>query len=301
MIAYYQGDKKMLLKPQITQQELELIKELIEKNPSWGRTKLSIELCKIWNWCHHDGSPKDISCRDMLRGLDTKGLIRLPKKIKNTGLKKGSKNHIQLVLGNREEVLADIVDILPVRAIPVIRKSFEASEFKFLLSQYHYLGFKTSVGENIKYMVYDRYERLLCLLLFGSSAWSCAPRDVFIGWDAKTRRDNLIYTTNNTRFLILPWVKVKHLASHILSLVCARIASDWELKYGHRLYLIETFVQKDRFAGTCYKAANWVYVGETTGRSRNDRYNNLKVPIKDIYLYPLKKNFREVLCNVASS
>lgn len=298
MLIYCQGDKKMQSKPQITQCQIELIKELIEKNPSWGRTKLSVKLCKIWGWCYHDGSPKDISCRDMLRSLDAKGLIKLPKKIKNTGLKKGSKNHIQLILNNRDEVLADIVDILPVKITQVKEKSFEASQFKFLVSQYHYLGFRTTVGENIKYMVYDKYERLLCCLLFGSSAWSCAKRDAFIGWDAKARRQNLIYTTNNVRFLILPWVKVSHLASHILSLVCARIASDWQLKYGHTLYLIETFVQKNLFAGTCYKAANWVYVGSTTGRSRNDRYNNLKVPIKDIYLYPLKKNFREVLCRL---
>jgi hypothetical protein len=232
----------------------------------------------------------------MLRDLDLKGLIKLPKKIKNTGLKPGSKNHIQLVFSNRDEVFSDIVDILPVRAVPIKEKSLQAGEFKFLISQYHYLGFRVSVGENIKYMVYDRYERLLCCLLFGSSAWSCAPRDAFIGWDAKSRRDNLIYTTNNMRFLILPWVKVPHLASHILSLISHRIASDWESKYGHTLYLLETFVQRNLFSGTCYKAANWIYVGKTKGRSRNDRKHKLEVSIKDIYLYPLKKNFRKVLC-----
>jgi hypothetical protein len=154
-----------------------------------------------------------------------------------------------------------------------------------------------SVGENLKYMVYSAQGQLLACLLFGSSAWSCASRDAFIGWNAKSRRANLIYTTNNTRFLILPWVKVEHLASHILGLICKRIASDWQTKYGHELYLLETFVEKSRFRGTCYKAANWVCVGQTKGRSRNDRYNKLKVPIKDIYLYPLSKNFREVLCS----
>ena len=156
-----------------------------------------------------------------------------------------------------------------------------------------------TVGENLKYMVYSAQDQLLACLLFGSSAWSCAPRDNFIGWDAKSRKLNLIYTTNNTRFLILPWVKIEHLASHVLGLVCKRIASDWQAKYGHRIYLLETFVEKSRFRGTCYKAANWTCVGQTTGRSRNDRYNKLKVPIKDIYLYPLSKNFEEVLCNAS--
>jgi hypothetical protein len=285
------------LKPQITQSEIELIQELIEKHPSWGRTRLSIELCNLWGWHHQDGCPKEIACRDLLRKLDFKGLIKLPQKIKNTGLKPKSKNHIQLILHDTTEVLANIKDILPV-CIEVIKKpASKGHTFKSLIDQYHYLGFDMSVGENLKYMVYSAQGQLLACLLFGSSAWSCASRDAFIGWNAKSRRANLIYTTNNTRFLILPWVKVEHLASHILGLICKRIASDWQTKYGHELYLLETFVEKSRFRGTCYKAANWVCVGQTKGRSRNDRYNKLKVPIKDIYLYPLSKNFREVLCS----
>ena len=285
------------LKPQITQSEIELIQELIEKHPSWGRTRLSIELCNLWGWHHQDGCPKEIACRDLLRKLDFKGLIKLPQKIKNTGLKPKSKNHIQLILHDTTEVLANIKDILPV-CIEVIKKpASKGHTFKSLIDQYHYLGFDMSVGENLKYMVYSAQGQLLACLLFGSSAWSCASRDAFIGWNAKSRRANLIYTTNNTRFLILHWVKVEHLASHILGLICKRIASDWQTKYGHELYLLETFVEKSRFRGTCYKAANWVCVGQTKGRSRNDRYNKLKVPIKDIYLYPLSKNFRDVLCS----
>lgn len=169
-----------------------------------------------------------------------------------------------------------------------------------MIAQYHYLSFDVTVGENIKYMVYSRQGQLLACLLFGSSAWTCAPRDQFIGWDNPTRKANLIYTTNNTRFLILPWVKIPHLASHILGLICHFIVLDWQKKYGHPVHLLETFVEKDRFKGTCYKAANWTYVGETTGRSRNDRYNQLRVPVKDIYLHPLGKDFREVLCHAAT-
>jgi hypothetical protein len=291
----------MLFKPEITQSEIELIQKLITNNPSWGRTKLSVELCNIWGWHHHDGHPKEIACRDLLRKLDFKGLIKLPQKIKNTGLKPGSKNRIQLILHDTTEVLANIKDILPVKTEVVKERTSCGYTFKSLIDQYHYLGFDMSVGENLKYMVYNRQNQLLACLLFGSSAWSCASRDNFIGWDVKSRRANLIYTTNNMRFLILPWVKVPHLASHILSLVCRRIASDWKTKYGHPVYLLETFVQKNLFKGTCYKAANWICVGSTTGRSRNDRYNKLKVPVKDVYLYPLAKNFREVLGNAPFS
>ena len=167
--------------------------------------------------------------------------------------------------------------------------------FKCFLSAYHYLGFNGTVGENLKYLVYDKNDRPLACLLFGACAWKCAQRDSFIGWDYATRGKNLSLVTNNTRFLILPWVKIEHLASHILAKVARRISSDWTAKYGHPVCILETFVECGRFKGTCYKSANWIYVGKTKGRGRNDVYNTLKVPIKDIYLYPLTKRFKEVL------
>jgi hypothetical protein len=287
----------MIIKPQITQTEIELIQTLISANPTWGRTQLSLELCHIWDWRHPDGQPKEVSCRDLLRRLDAKGLIALPPRLTNAFLKPGHKKRIQFMLHDTTEIANDIRDILPVRLEIVQDGTFQGQEFKSLLEQYHYLGFDRTVGENLKYLVYSRQGKLLACLLFGSAAWACAPRDRFIGWNALSRRNHLIYTTDNTRFLILPWVKVPHLASHILGLIVRRIASDWQTKYGHALTLLETFVEKDRFKGTCYKAANWIYVGETTGRSRNDRYSNLQVPIKAIYLYPLDKHFREVLTN----
>jgi hypothetical protein len=146
----------------------------------------------------------------------------------------------------------------------------------------------------MKYLVFDREQNPLACLLFGSAAWKCAPRDDFIGWDAETRRANLHLVTNNMRFLVLPWVRVPHLASHILGKVAKRISSDWMEKYGHPIYLLETFVERDCFQGTCYRAAGWIRIGPTTGRSRNG-HPGLKVPTKDIYLYPLTKRFREVL------
>jgi len=291
----------LIIKPQITQSEIDFIQKLISENPSWGRTKLSIELCNLWDWRYHDGRPKDISCRDLLRKLAAKGVITLPEKIGNAGLKAGRKTQLQLMLHDTTEISCSIKEILPIQVEVVKEYSPRGREFKSLIEQYHYLGFDLTIGENLKYLIYSRNGQLLACLLFGSSAWSCAPRDNFITWNASTRRVNLIYTTNNTRFLILPWVKVPHLASHILGLIGRRIALDWQQKYGHPVHLLETFVEKDRFKGTCYKATNWIYVGETTGRSRNDRYSTLRVPIKDIYLHPLHQNFREVLNRVSTS
>jgi Domain of unknown function (DUF4338) len=291
----------MMIKPRITPVEIELIQNLISSNPTWSRTRLSNGLCRIWDWRHPDGHPKEISCRDLLRQLDAKGLIVLPTCKQQPVFKPGHKNHIQLMLHDIADISSDIRDILPVRLEMVHEGTFQIQEFKSLIAQYHYLGFDRNVGENLKYMAYDRQGKSLACLLFGSAAWACAPRDQFIGWNAASRRNHLIYTTNNTRFLILPWVKVPHLASHILGLIVRRIAADWQRKYGHPLYLLETFVEKERFKGTCYKAANWIYVGETTGRSRNDRYSNLQVPIKEIYLYPLCKHFRGVLSDAALS
>lgn len=293
-------EKRNFTKPNITEKEIALINRLIAENPSWGRSKLSRELCRIWNWCGAGGQLKDISCRDLLRNLDAKGLIKLPPRIHSGGRKPGSRDKVQAVSHNTTPVACPIKELLPLK-VEVIKKSGPLlKEFKSLLVQYHYLGFNMTVGENMKYLVYSRDYVLLACLLFGSSAWSCAPRDRFIGWDADTRKKKLHLTTNNTRFLILPWVNVPHLASHILGLISRRVASDWQEKYGHRVYLLETFVEKGRFKGTCYKAANWIHVGETTGRSRNDRYNKLSVPVKDIYLYPLHKNFREVLTHDAT-
>jgi len=143
--------------------------------------------------------------------------------------------------------------------------------------------------------VFDKKRIPLGCLLFGSAAWKTQPRDLFIGWDARTRKRNLHLITNNHRFLILPWINVKYLASHVLGKIVKRISDDWMKKYEHPIYMLETFVQKGRFKGSSYKAANWFLVGETKGRSRNDRYSTMKVPIKDIYLYPVSKNYKKEL------
>jgi hypothetical protein len=168
-------------------------------------------------------------------------------------------------------------------------------EFKSYVAQYHYLGYDRNIGENIKYFVRDRHGRIVACLAFGSAAWKCEGRDTFIGWSSDKRREKLRYMTNNSRYLILPWVKSPHLASHILSLVCRQISNDWLAKYGHPLYALETFVECERFKGTCYKAANWLHVGKTTGRGRDSKSMEALLPIKDVFVYPLNKNFRELL------
>jgi len=293
-------NKQIFSRPTITEVEIAFINEFIAKNPTWGRTRLSKELCLIWNWCDHNGNPKDISCRDMLRKLDAKERICLPK-AKFITRQPGSRDRIELQIHDTSDITCSIKDVMPVRIEIVKPRTPQDNEFKSLIEQYHYLGLDRTISESIKYMVYSRQGQLVACLLFGSSAWSCAPRDTFIGWSPTARQKSLIYTTNNIRFLILPWVRITHLASHILGRVCRRISTDWQEKYGHPVYLLETFVEQNRFKGTCYKAANWINVGETTGRGRNDRYTSLHVPIKDIYLFPLSTTFREVLCHATLS
>jgi hypothetical protein len=170
------------------------------------------------------------------------------------------------------------------------------NEMAAALSQFHYLGFGGTVGENLQYMVRSGSGRLLACMVFGSAAWKCQDRDRFIGWTVAQRKAHLPAVTNNTRFLILPWVQVPHLASWALGAVLRRLSRDWQTKYGHAISMVETFVQQDRFRATSYRAANWIHVGQTTGRTRQDRFYSLQTPIKDVYVYPLQRNFRQHLC-----
>jgi hypothetical protein len=273
----------------ITEEHIQTIRQLIAGNPSWSRRRLSRELCRLWNWYSPVGQLKDMACRDLLLKLEQQGQIVLPRRKSEAFVRGGNISIIQ-VAHETKVIAGRLKDLLPlqVEVVEVGHPSWRL--FKCLLFRYHYLGFSGTVGENMKYLIFDNNRRPLACLLFGSAAWSCAARDDFIGWDRDSRINHLHLLTNNTRFLILPWVRVPHLASHILSIVTRRIGGDWQHKYGHGLLLLETFVETDRFRGTCYKAANWRYVGLTRGRSRNDRYSRLKVPLKAVYLYPLAKS-----------
>jgi hypothetical protein len=273
----------------ITEYHIQTVRQLIADNPSWSRSRLSRELCQIWNWRSPAGQMKDMACRDLLLKLEQQDQIVLPRR-KSEAHVRGGNISISEVRHDTTVIACKLKDLLPLRAEAIEPGHPSWSLFKYLLYRYHYLGLNVTVGENMKYLIFDKERRPLACLLFGSAAWSCAVRDDFIGWDKDTRINHLCFLTNNTRFLILPWVRVPHLASHILSIIIRRVQGDWQNKYGHGLFLLETFVEIDRFRGTCYKAANWRYAGLTRGRSRNDRYNRLHVPVKAVYLYPLAKS-----------
>jgi hypothetical protein len=174
----------------------------------------------------------------------------------------------------------------------------QAARFNAYLARYHYLPYRSTVGENLAYLVQDRHGRDLACALFGAAAWKTQPRDAFIGWTADERQTHLSGVVNNSRFLILPWVRVPELASHILGRVARRVASDWQAHYGHPVVLLETFVERERFRGSCYRAANWLHVGQTQGRTRQDRQHQLQAPVKDVFVYPLQRNFRQQLRHV---
>jgi len=279
----------------MTPERIEQIRILIHENPGWNRTKLSRELCRLWDWIGENGVAKDISCRDVLRALDASGKIALPKAMHNTRAG-GSADRVALMLHDMTPIENPLPELTPL-ALEIVTGKHEVMEFKSYIQQFHYLGYDRSIGENMKYFVHDRRGRRLACLMFGSAAWSCEQRDSFIGWDRDTRKKTLRFATNNSRFLIFPWVASRYLASHILSLVCRRISSDWVEKYGHPLFLLETFVELDRFRGTSYKAANWKRIGITAGMGRNSKSLTVgELPLKYIYVYPLHKRFREKLC-----
>lgn len=274
--------------------DVERIRRLLAENPSWHRTRLSKELCECWDWRAADGSVKDMACRDLLLRLERHGLIELPARQRRST--NAFRNRCPADVAHATDAIpGPLSRLLPVRIVPVGRAGDEAALWRCLLARYHYLGLRNMAGANVKYLVTSAAGRPLGCFLFASAAWKSAPRDAFIGWDAPTRERNLCLVANNTRFLILPWVRVPHLASHALSLACRRLSADWQAKYGSPIVLLETFVDRARFRGTCYRAANWRLVGQTKGRTRADRNHTIKAPIKDIYLYPLAKHFRRRL------
>lgn len=273
--------------------ELELIRQFQAAHPDWHRTRLSRELAAAWDWRRPDGQLKDMACRSLLRKLAARGYLVLPVA---AGVPHNQRRGPVRAVGHATDpVVGPLRALQPVTVAPVGAGSADAALARWLLARYHYLGFRTTVGEHLLYLARDGQGRPLGCLLFGSAAWQVRARDEFIGWSAAARRAHLGEVTNNTRFLILPWVRVPHLASHLLGRTVRRLGRDWQARHGHGLALVETFVEQTRFAGTCYRAANWQCLGPTTGRSRQDRQHTLAVPVKDVYVYVLARRFREVL------
>lgn len=289
----------------VTCADLDQIHRMLNTPGRWTRRRLSRELCERWNWRTPLGQLKDIACRSLLRKLDQRGMIRLPQPFhRSMGGRRirrlatdpvGWFGDPPMPATDAPPRVTQLAHLQPIQIQLVFPGTPEAFQFDRLLATYHYLGFRTSVGENLKYLLRDSSGRTVACALFGAAAWACAPRDVFIGWDATTRARNLGCIANNMRFLILPWIRVPHLASHLLARIAQRIHADWQAKYGHSIALLETFVDRSRFRGTCYRAANWIGLGQTKGRTRQDRDQTIRVPVKDVYVYPLHKNFRHAL------
>ncbi len=280
---------------EITPADICLLREFIHTHSHLSRWKLSRQLCEAWQWKQPNGALRDQVCRSLLLALHRCGEIELP-----AIRRRPSRNYIAdrerpepLVPDNRP-VSGSISQLRSQIGIHQVRRTPEEALFNSLVEQYHYLGYQQPVGEHVKYLVTAAGQAIACFA-FSSAPRHLAPRDRFIGWDAETRRRNIRLIAYNTRFLILPWVAAPHLASHLLARVAARIAGDWERMYAHPVWLLETFVDPARFRGTCYRAANWIPVGLTTGRGKDDLTHKPNRPVKEILVHPLHRRFRDLL------
>jgi hypothetical protein len=274
--------------------ELERLRQWIGANPHWSRWRLSRELATRWDWRNGAGVLKDMAARTLLVKLEQRGLIELPtrRQVPTNRMRCGAQ---PAMVEPPEPIVGPLADLQPLSVEEVSGQAAHRSWIRGALGQFHYLGFGGAVGQNLQYLVRDGRHRPVACAVFGAAAWKCQERDRFIGWSAEQRQKNLARVANNSRFLILPWVKVAHLGSWILGQVARQLARDWQVKYGHPVVLLETFVERERFRGTVYRAANWQRVGATTGRTRQDRHTCIQVAVKDIYVHRLCRGYREVL------
>ena len=281
-------------------EDFDALQRLIAEHPHWSRRRLSIALCEALIWRTAIGQLKDMSARLLLNKLAERGLIKLPARRRGGGrqiLRALSEPELfSLSAGAGDLIEGPLRALQPLEVIRVEPRTLQANAFVWHLAQHHYLGFEGAAGQNLRYLLRDCYGRDLACVLFAAAAWKVQARDAFIGWSAPQRQQRLSLIINNSRFLILPHVRVPHLASHILGTILRRVRADWQRKYDLAPCLAETFVEQERFTGSCYRAANWLRVGQTCGRSRHDRHHTVQVPVKDIYLYPLCHDFKERLC-----
>lgn len=278
----------------VTPADVARIRALLIAHPEWSRRQLSERLAAEWDWRTAAGRIKDMATRTLLLKLDAQGLITLPPRRRvasNRMATRAPRAHAW----DQTPVTGSLAGLGPLTLTEISGDPAARRECTLALATFHYLGYRGPVGETLLYAVRQGDGRLLACLVFGAAAWACRSRDAFIGWSPVQRAARLTWLTNNTRFLILPWVRVPHLASWIQGRVLRRLSADWQGKYGHPIALVETFVERDRFVGTSYRAANWQRLGATTGRSRQDRFTTLRVPVKDVYVYPLCADVRAVL------
>ncbi|MCK5793722.1 MAG: DUF4338 domain-containing protein [Anaerolineales bacterium] len=274
--------------------ELQTIRQIITSDDRPNRAKISRRVCEAFGWYKQDGGLKEMSCRVALLRMERDGLIRLPRPEKGNG-NRTARVHISTASDPKPDVCVGAGALGPLR-LELVVKGNSSQLWNELIERYHYLGHKRLPGAQLRYFVYGG-SHLLAALGFGASAWSVASRDRTIGWSPNQRKNKLHLIVNNARFLILPWIKSRNLASKILSLASKQIGNDWHRRYHYRPVLLETFVEIDRFAGTCYRAANWQQVGITQGRGKLEKSHQGKLPRKYVLLYPLVNDFKEQLCN----
>jgi hypothetical protein len=274
----------------VTVEDAAFIQQLIDDNPTDSRRRLSVKLCQAWNWTQANGALRDMVCRGLMLTLHRAGHIKLPPKkvVPNNPLAK--RRTPEKIIIDQRPIQGKLSAIKPVE-FKQVRRTPAEKLFNSLLAQYHYLGYTQPVGEQLKYIVYAQKRPIGCLS-FSSAPRHIGCRDRFIGWSASLRKTNLHLMAYNSRFLLLPWVRVLQLASHVLGRISRILAKDWQTVYNHRVYYLETFVDKDRFAGTCYKAANWIYLGDTTGRGKDDKTHRPNRSIKAVWGYALDKKFK---------
>ncbi len=281
---------------ELNQADLQQIGQWREAHPDWSRWRLSRELATHWGWRNGAGQLKDMAVRTLLVKLEQRGLIELPARRQvPTNRMRCRRQTTVCPVWDRRPIQCGLAELGLLQVSEVSGVAAERGWVAAALEQFHYLGFGGPVGENLQYLVHQGEDRPLACLVFGAAAWKCQDRDRFIGWSASQRERHLAQVANNSRFLIFPWVGVPGLGSWVLAQVSRRIAADWQAKYGHGVVLLESFVERERFRGTVYRAANWQRVGATAGRTRQDRHTCIQAPVKDIYLYPLRRDFREAL------
>lgn len=283
----------------VTKEQLQEIIEIIETFPKLSRTELASTVCELFSWKRPTGKLKSVECRQFLERLDEKGTIKLPacrKQYANKGtatIPRTEKADIQPTIS------AKLKELSPILLIRVETQEQRRLWYEYV-DRYHYLGYQLPFGAQLRYFIKSgATDDILGCFQFSSPAWKMAPRDRWIGWTDEQRKVNLQKIINNSRFLIFPWVKVKNLASSVLALAVKTIPDDWQRCYGYRPVLMETLVDQNRFKGTCYKAANWIHMGKTTGRGRMDRDNKKQgESVKEIYVYPLTSGFRQELAGL---
>jgi len=279
----------------VTPEDVGTVRRIIETHPDKSRRFISQEVCREWDWRQPNGVLKDMVCRSLLLLLESKDLINLPprKCIPANPLAKRKKP--SRVDVDNTAIHCSVADLFPIELKQVRRTPFEKI-FNGLVSEYHYLGYTQPIGEHLKYMAFSDGRPIACLA-WGSAPWYIGVRDRFIGWDKTIREKNLHLITNNLRFLILPWVQISCLASYLLALNRQCLSQDWQDLYKHPVYLLESFVDTQRFQGTCYKADNWICVGKTTGQGKLSKPGQPLLSKKAVYVYPLTKSFRQELCH----